>query len=193
MTPIEMDEVLWLARCIYSESDHAHEQELVAWVVRNRVETRYRGETYRQVVLEDRQFSAFNAPTARRDYILSLNQNSPAPSWRRAMEIALRVYRANPQARPFEVTTRHFYSPVSMKDRKTPHWAVGAAPLASAAFGVEPDRFLFFDQVDTASAGSDRPSVGTTGRPGPLLKLPPLRTSGSVSRPDRPSVKRAGR
>ncbi|WP_240332831.1 hypothetical protein [Salinibacter ruber] len=41
---------LWLARAIYSETKLPHEQELVAWVVRNRVETAYRGRrTYRAV------------------------------------------------------------------------------------------------------------------------------------------------
>ncbi len=32
------NETLWLARCIYSETKRPEEQELVAWVVRNRVE-----------------------------------------------------------------------------------------------------------------------------------------------------------
>src|SRR5690554_7236907 len=85
----EEDEMLWLARCIYSESDRPHEQELVAWVVRNRVETGYRGRTYREVVLEDRQFSAFNDPTPRRARILALDASSRSAPWRTALAIAL--------------------------------------------------------------------------------------------------------
>ena len=33
-------EILWLARAMYSETKRPHEQELVAWVVRNRLESR---------------------------------------------------------------------------------------------------------------------------------------------------------
>src|SRR5690606_33922553 len=95
----EADEILWLARCIYSESDRAHEQRLVAWVVRNRVETRFRGDTYRDVVLEERQFSAFNEPTPRRARILALTHDSRQPAWRSALEIAREVYHAPPSAR----------------------------------------------------------------------------------------------
>ena len=50
LPPMRMDEVIWLARCLLSESDRTDEQRLVAWVVRNRVETRYRGYSYREVV-----------------------------------------------------------------------------------------------------------------------------------------------
>src|SRR5690554_7258256 len=97
----EADEILWLARCIYSESNRPEEQRLVAWVVRNRVETRYRGDTYREVVLEPRQFSAFNRPTPRRDLILSLTPRSTVPGWQQALRIALEVFQAPPSARPF--------------------------------------------------------------------------------------------
>ena len=46
-------ETLWLARCIYSETKRPAEQELVAWVLRNRVETGYRGQTtYESTVLD---------------------------------------------------------------------------------------------------------------------------------------------
>ena len=121
-SPIQQDEVLWLARCIYSESDRAHEQRLVAWVVRNRVETKYRGETYRKVILEPRQFSAFNTPSIHRNHLLSLNQYSLSKAWRQALEVALNVYQAPASNRPFDVTTRHFYSPISMDGGRTPHW-----------------------------------------------------------------------
>ena len=49
---------LWLARAIYSETKLPHEQELVAWVVRNRVETAYRGRrSYRAVVLDPGRYA----------------------------------------------------------------------------------------------------------------------------------------
>ena len=195
LTPIQMDEVIWLARCIYSESDRPHEQELVAWVVRNRVETEYRGRTYREVVLEARQFSAFNAPTKRRAHILSLTPGSPLRSWQRTLEIALDVYEAPPSSRPFAQTVRHFYSPVSMVGGREPHWADGGTPLSSEQLGVDERRFIFFDDVDPqyAGTGGTTPSVESSSPlrsdaegHGLSLKLP--RPSGKVSRPRRPSI-----
>ena len=148
LSPLEQDEVLWLARCIYSESDRAHEQRLVAWVVRNRAETNYRGATYREVVLEPRQFSAFNEPSIRRNHILSLTPQSPSKAWRIALGIALEVYKAKPSQRPFSITTRHFYSPVSMRGGRTPKWAKNIEPLSSVRLGVDPHRFRFFAGID---------------------------------------------
>ena len=80
LNPLEQDEVLWLARCVYSESNLKHEQKVIAWVVRNRVDTEYRGTSYREVVLEPLQFSVFNTPSPRRTHILSLNAKSTSPS-----------------------------------------------------------------------------------------------------------------
>lgn len=147
-TPIQMDEILWLARCIYSESNLTHEQEYIAWVVRNRVETDYRGSTYREVILEPLQFSAFNTNTTRRTYLLGLNQNTNSSHWLKALRIALKVYDADPKDRPFSVSTRHFYSPISMKDDKTPDWALNVDPLDSQKFAIDPERFLFFEEID---------------------------------------------
>lgn len=148
LTPWQQDEVLWLARCIYSESDRDDERRLVAWVVRNRVETGFRGDTYREVVLEPRQFSTFNTPSARRTRILAFDGHSQLPSWRQALQIAREVYEAPPSARPFSLSTRHFYSPVSMEGRRRPAWTVGFEPLSSAALGVDPVRFQFYDGID---------------------------------------------
>src|SRR5690606_8036394 len=138
----------WLARCIYSESDRPDEQRLVAWVVRNRVETGFRGSTYRDVVLEDRQFSAFNEPTPRRERILALTADDGPAAWQKALSIAREVYSAHASERPFPVTTRHFYSPVSMRNRAVPHWAIDQASLPLASLGVDPNRFQFFDGID---------------------------------------------
>ena len=148
LKPLERDEVLWLARCIYSESDRAHEQRLVAWVVRNRVETEYRGNTYREVVLEPKQFSAFNTPTPRRERILKLDIASKSATWRRALGIALDVFEAPAVTRPFSIQTRHFYSPISMVGRSEPAWAENATPLDNTALEVDPQRFLFFEDID---------------------------------------------
>ncbi len=175
LSPLQQEAVLWLARCVYSETDRAHEQRLVAWVVRNRVETGFRGNTYREVVLEPRQFSAFNAPTARRAHILRLDERSTSAAWLQALDVALEVYLAPAWSRPFKVTTRHFYSPVSMRGGRKPPWAEHARPLSAAFLGVEAHRFQFFDRLverrDLSLAPPARPlgktrvvTVGTAAR-----------------------------
>ena len=202
LSPIQQDEVLWLARCIYSESDRAHEQRLVAWVVRNRVETKYRGETYRKVILEPLQFSAFNEPSIHRNHLLSLNQYSLSRAWRQALDIALDVYQDTASNRPFHVTTRHFYSPISMKGGRTPRWAKNATPLPAARLGVDPYRFKFFAGIDegddppvqTVSDTPTSPRVSRTRRSTSALdRLRNRRLSGRVKRPVRPYIGRKGK
>ncbi|MFT4604682.1 MAG: hypothetical protein ACI9W4_001415 [Rhodothermales bacterium] len=148
LTPMAMDEVLWLARGLYSESDRADEQELVGWVIRNRVETDFRGDSYREVILEPRQFSAFNTPSERRDYILGLDQEDVVPSWMSALNVALEVHGSGASERPFPIETRHFYSPVSMVGGARPNWASAGTELSSTDLGVDPDRFRFFSGID---------------------------------------------
>ncbi len=199
LSPMQQDEVIWLARCIYSESDRAHEQRLVAWVVRNRAETKYRGNTYREVILEPKQFSAFNEPSIRRSHILSLTPYSLSRAWRGALAIALEVYQAPATQRPFDITTRHFYSPVSMKGGRTPHWAMNADPLSSARLGIDPYRFRFFagidEGIDTPQLAADT-NISTPSTSSSTLKRPikrsRLRTrgfSGRVKRPVRPHLR----
>lgn len=141
------EDVLWLARVIYSETKRPDEQELVAWVVRNRVETNYRGaRTYREAVLDPWQFSAFNRNNAKRRHFANLAIDSRAPGFQTALAIAYRVYMAPPYERPFAVTTRHFYSERSMVGRRTPDWAVGHRPIALDR-PIDPRRFRFFANI----------------------------------------------
>lgn len=143
----EKEEVLWLARCIYSETKQAAEQELVAWVVRNRVETGYRGATsYREAVLDPWQFSAFNADSPKRRYYASLDETSKARGWQTAVFIAYDVMQAPAYERPFSKKTRHFFSERSMKGRTTPDWAVGQRPV-SLDRKIDPRRFRFYANV----------------------------------------------
>ena len=199
LSAFDADEVLWLARCIYSESNRPHEQELVAWVVRNRVETGFRGGSYRDVVLEDRQFSAFNMPSTRRSHILQLDARSRAPGWQTALNIALDVFEAPTAERPFAQTTRHFYSPVSMRGRLKPHWAEEATPLSADALGVTPHRFQFFDGIDAdAPALAEGPvqpyshvdaaGARRTVNARTLRARMRARSSGRVARPASPGV-----
>lgn len=141
------DDILWLARVIYSETKRPHEQELVAWVVRNRVETGYRGnDTYQEAALDPYQFSAFNPGTRSRSFHTSLQWNSGEKGFARAVAIAAKVAAANPEERPFAETTRHFYSRQSMAGGATPNWAVSKQPVKLDRH-VEPDRFRFFANI----------------------------------------------
>ena len=141
-------DVLWLARCAYSETKTPHEQELVAWVIRNRVETGYRGQrTYEGVVLDPYQFSAFNPRSSKRSLYANLVSTSDSDGWLRALEVAHDVYNAPASARPFDSTTRHFYSERSMVGGGAPAWAVGHRPVRPAASRIDPRRFRFYSGV----------------------------------------------
>lgn len=145
------DETLWLARCIFSETKRSHEQELVAWVIRNRVETGYRGKsTYRDVVLDPMQFSAFNPGSRKRQYYISLSPSSRIPGWQTALRIAHDVRWSDAETwRPFSHRTRHFYSEQSMIGRRYPDWASGYNPVSpEREYEVEPRRFRFYEGVN---------------------------------------------
>lgn len=208
LVPLEQDEVLWLARCVYSESNLQHEQEIIAWVVRNRVDTGYRGSSYREVVLEPLQFSAFNTPSPRRTHILGLNANSTSKAWLQALEVSLDVYQADPLNRPISAETRHFYSPVSMVGGKTPPWAKRATPLDMDNAEIDPNRFLFYEEIDEsldpfmALETTPKDQINafqekTRERLKPASKKTSFRDrwkpSGRVPRPSRPRVSSKGK
>ena len=145
----QREALLWLARCIFSESSEAHEQELVAWVVRNRVETEYRGRsTYRHVVLDPFQFSAFNPDALNRSHYMTLDETHRSPGWHKALTIAGKVLLADEEARPFPITTRHFYSERSLADSLQPAWSLEQTPISLAHHRVDERRFRFFDGVN---------------------------------------------
>ncbi len=145
------DDVLWMARCVYSETKQAHEQTLVAWVIRNRVETTYRGEdTYENVVLDPYQFSAFNPGNPKRPMYTALTAWSDAAGWEQALRAAHEVYYSPTAERPFDQRTRHFYSERSMPGQRAPRWAVGHTPVQAAGYRVDPVRFRFYAGVASA-------------------------------------------
>lgn len=142
------DDVLWLARAIYSETKRSHEQELVAWTIRNRVETNYRGKsTYESVVLDPWQYSAFNENSPKRHHYVTLEATSTAKGFESALRVAHAVYHAADADRPFDPTTRHFYSERSMVGGQTPAWAVGQQPVHLADHDVDPRRFRFYAAI----------------------------------------------
>ena len=153
MTPLPLEaidtETLWLARGIYSETKEPQEQELVAWTIRNRVETGYRGNaSYEEAVLDPYQFSAFIAGTRTRAHYGSLQADSDEPGFKNAVAIAKQVKEAKASERPFAETTRHFYSEQSMVGGKAPNWAVGKMPVKPARpIELDAKRFRFYANI----------------------------------------------
>ncbi|PEN14665.1 hypothetical protein CRI94_04905 [Longibacter salinarum] len=140
---------LWLARCIYSETKIPHEQELVAWVVRNRVETEYRGRSdYKDVVLDPYQFSAFNPNSQKRSFYMNLTPETQLPGWQRALTIAHYVRRADPAYRPFSIKTRHFFSEISMPNNQFPYWVQQREHVSPGwNYTVDSRRFRFYEKI----------------------------------------------
>ncbi len=150
LRPDQIDgETLWLARCIYSETKDVREMELVAWVVRNRVETKYRAKrTYRDVILDPVQFSAFNDTSRVKMFYSTLPPHAQHPNWQEALKIAHTIKNAPASLRPFSIWTRHFYSEQSMKDRRHPVWSLGSEPVqVRPQFEIDTLRFRFFEGI----------------------------------------------
>ena len=102
--------ILWLARGIRSETDKRNEMEPIGWVIRNRVELVWNGNfTYQLVVLDPRQFSAFNSHKLRRRYE-ALNYDTNDSLWQYALKTAYKIYFAHEQTTPIITTNpTHFY------------------------------------------------------------------------------------
>ena len=144
-------ETLWMARAMYSESKRAEEQELVAWVIRNRLDTGFLGAaSIEDVVLSPFQFSAFNPGNPVADYYVGLDVLSEEKNWQRTLALAYYVQHAESSLRPFAPTVRHFHSPQAMKDPGTPPiWTRDSVPVQpSRAFELNAARFRFFANVD---------------------------------------------
>lgn len=126
-------DVLWMARAAYSESARRHDDheiELIMWTIRNRVDTGYRvefvlpgaGVVYR-AVLADRQFSYFNDEDDPQGY-RTMGFHTQRKHWEEFITLAVQVLTAMPWDRPFDITTRHFISPETMKalNKPMPKW-----------------------------------------------------------------------
>ena len=139
-------ETVWLTRALISETHKPQEMRFVAWVIRNRVEARHRGaRTYKEVVLDPYQFSAFNPGSKVRTRYIQAQAATEPFLWDTAFEIARDVIEAPPEENPVPGVT-HFLSPVSMRSQgiEYPGWyrEFDRVPVSE----VHPDRFLFFRQ-----------------------------------------------
>lgn len=104
--------VLWLARLLVSETDRPAEWPAIGSVVRNRVKSPRYPDWYHKVVLQDRQFSAFNRsmPASRRFYTRigwdGRSGGRAVPGWEDALEVALHVVTVGG---PLPGDAHHFY------------------------------------------------------------------------------------
>ena len=141
-----LTERLWLARGIYSETNLPYEQYLVAWVMRNRFDLKYRGcETYKCVVLDPLQFSAFNWNNPSRMYYRNKSITDQGQAWISALTVATEVMVADSTERPFSPHVVNFYSPVSMTPKwSAPDWAKSDSLNYVEMDDVDPSRFRFY-------------------------------------------------
>ncbi|MCK5027689.1 MAG: cell wall hydrolase [Candidatus Pacebacteria bacterium] len=117
----DRDEILWLARAIYSETKDEKEMYLIAWVIRNRVENHYWNDcTYEAVVNRPKQFSGLNSTDPQYKHNMSLTHGHTYITWQTALEVAENVYYAESSKRPFSKYIQHFYSPEVVE---APEWA----------------------------------------------------------------------
>ena len=152
---IRRPEIIWTARAVYSETKRMREMRHVAWVIRNRYESRHRGATsYRSVVLDDRQFSAFNKGYPKRNFYLSLEpkHSGRVIGWHRALRISKEVIDAGQSDRPFPESTLFFYSEHVLEER--PHWEASMTEVAVK--GIDERRFRFLQKSKIAYDGSHR-------------------------------------
>lgn len=136
-------DVLWLTRAIYTETDRPLEMYYVAHVIKNRVETCYRGQcTYKDVVLDPYQFSAFNNNNQHYRTVNSSNAQRLGP-WIAAKQVALDVYMEDVD--PTQGST-HFFSQVSMTNNSFPHWVYSGEQII-VNNTIEEERFRFYKNV----------------------------------------------
>lgn len=105
--------VLWIARAVYSETRSFRDMELIAWVVYNRMQNPNYPSTAKKVVLEEKQFSAFNQSSDRRDYLMSVSPKTGNPYFNRAHRLAEYVLTA-PQNNPVR-GVNHFVMPETQR------------------------------------------------------------------------------
>lgn len=143
-------EVIWLARAIYSETKTPAEMRLVAWVIRNRVENNFRGrDNYRDVILDRKQFSAFNYGSKYRNYYLTKSYLDDNQTWQSALQIAYDVVYADISKNPLKPNTYYFYSEVSMPDTMPhPYWVNDFDRVKNLPYYVDEKRFRFFSDND---------------------------------------------
>ena len=140
-----LSELEWLAKGILTESNLPHEQRVVGWVIRSRVEQCFEGCTYEEVVTKPGQFSAFNDGGDIGTRRLDITQS--ALGWDAALNIAVEVLSGEESDRPLPRDVLHFYSPISMDPPQAEPWWVDQLIEVEQPPGIDPNRFRFFSAM----------------------------------------------
>lgn len=112
----------YVARTLYGEFPRHKKQylEATAWIIRNRVESKYFPNSYKDVTTDPNQFSSWNKNDP--NYKRVSNPNVKDPKYQRALRIARVVLSAPASKNPIP-NIYHYYSPRSMVGGKEPPWA----------------------------------------------------------------------
>lgn len=163
----------WLALCLRSESDRPNEWLCVANVIRNRVRNRRWPDTYRGVIRQPRQFSAFNATRdLDNDAAFDATMQTYAgdrEGWHgndydRALEFAAWFIDTEWWEMPLSHATFHYWSPVGMPDHGRPPWDFSQL-RCFAAPGVDPFRFVFAEDVSPSHPEANNSHLFDYSRP----------------------------
>jgi len=139
-------QILWLARIIYSETKRADEQPVIAWVVRNRVDSPRFQDSYKAVARANGQFSGLHPRDRQYRHNITREYGKAGDAWQHALEVAKGVYNAPEALRPFPQSMQHFYSPISVKE--TPTWAHNQSPEYTIKDPqTNETRFAFFTNI----------------------------------------------
>lgn len=141
----DQDEILWLARAIHSETDIKKEMYFVGWVIKNRVDNAYMGDTtYKAVVTHSGQFSGLNAGDPHYAKNISMTRDNPNPTWKQALAVAKEIYYADSDNRPMDRWIQHFYSPGVVAP---PAWADDERLVFVSRSKTGEVRFAFYKDV----------------------------------------------
>jgi hypothetical protein len=119
----ERREVLWATRAVLSETKNPREMLLIANVIRNRVDMKYRGkQTAKQVILDPLQFSAFNPGRGSRWRYANLSQDDiPDRLWHAAWQASRYAMTAPRLLLPVtDQCVTHFVHPRNLREH--PEW-----------------------------------------------------------------------
>lgn len=140
----------WVGLCCLTESNRPYEWPYIAWVIRNRLDSGKYKHTYEQVVLQPSQFSAFNKWQGTEPLTIFQRVSRGYHSIEllfHAVDIARKVIESGDNDRPFPITVRHYYSPISMRPLgRKPPWYEQAKKVFTPE-GLDPERFVFADGV----------------------------------------------
>lgn len=142
-------EQMILARAIFGEARNTSKKAktAVAWSIKNRVADKRWGNTYHEVILEPKQYSAFNDSDPNYPFILDpFHQNNliDKKSWKECYEIAGQVM-SGKVADPTN-EANHYYSDYI----EPPYWTKSK----QAQFKIKIDNILFYDiGTDSGSKG----------------------------------------